>query len=200
MVDFAVGCGYKYLNGGPGAPAFIYAAKRHQSLVSQPLSGWMGHQSPFKFEHDYKPANGMHRFLSGTPNIISMVGLDASLDVFSLCSMADIRTKSIALSELFISLIEHSQILESFTLESPRDSSQRGSQLALSHDKAFALSQALIDQKVIVDFREPNIIRFGFTPLYCRFIDVYKTVNTLEGIIENRLFEMAQYSQRSKVT
>ncbi len=199
-VDFAVGCGYKYLNGGPGAPAFVYASKRHHSNLSQPLSGWMGHRSPFAFEHDYRAGEGMNQFLCGTPNILSMAALDASLEVFELCTMAELRSKSLALSELFIELLEHSHCLNDFVLESPLDTSKRASQVALSHEQAFSISQALIGHKVIVDYREPNIIRFGFTPLYCRFKDVYRAVKILENIIENKLHDQPKYHRRNAVT
>jgi len=199
-IDFAIGCGYKYLNGGPGAPAFIYAAKRHQSSLSQPLSGWMGHRSPFSFDHDYQAGEGMSQFLCGTPNILSMVALDAALEVFEQCTIAKLREKSLALSELFIGLVDQSEALKECRVESPRKRARRGSQVALSHDHAFAISQALIANKIIVDFREPNIIRFGFTPLYCRFEDVYRTVKVLGSIVENTLYENSEYHRRCTVT
>ena len=199
-VDFAVGCGYKYLNGGPGAPAFIYAAKRHHSNLSQPLSGWMGHRSPFAFEHDYRAGEGMNQFLCGTPNILSMVALDAALEVFDLCTMTELRSKSLALSELFIKLLEQSPCLADFTIESPLDKSLRGSQIALSHEQAFSVSQALIAHNIVVDYREPNIIRFGFTPLYCRYEDVFQAVKTLENIVDQKVYQQPKYHQRNAVT
>lgn len=199
-VDFAVGCGYKYLNGGPGAPAFIYAAQRHHAQMTQPLSGWMGHRSPFAFDHDYRAGEAMLRFLVGTPNILSLVALDASLDVFSGVALAELRSKSIALSELFIERIDSAPSLSGLELLSPRRAEQRGSQLAYRHSHAFAISQALIDHHIVVDFRAPDIIRFGFTPLYLRYQDIWTAVETLISIVEQKLYSDSKYLARSKVT
>ena len=199
-VDFAVGCGYKYLNGGPGAPAFIYAATRHHENIEQPITGWMGHRSPFSFEHDYQAGAAMLRFLSGTPNILSLVALDASLDVFSGINLNDLRSKSLALSSLFIERVDTTDSLNCLKLLSPRNEEQRGSQLAYRHSQAFELSQALIDHGVVVDFRAPNIIRFGFAPLYLRYQDVWKAVETLILIVEQKLYSDSKYKARKKVT
>ncbi len=192
-VDFAVGCGYKYLNGGPGAPAFIYAAQRHHAKMTQPLSGWMGHSSPFAFDHDYQAGDSMLRFLTGTPNILSLVALDAALDVFSGLALGELRSKSIALSELFIERIDATSSLNDLELVSPRNSEHRGSQLAYRHSHAFAISQALIDHHVVVDFRAPDIIRFGFTPLYLRYQDVWNAVEILISIVEKKLYTNDKY-------
>jgi kynureninase len=199
-VDFAVGCGYKYLNGGPGAPAFIYAAKKHHQDMTQPLSGWMGHAAPFEFEHDYRAGEAMLRFLAGTPNILSLVALDAALDVFSQVDMGAIRSKSIGLSELFMSCVDATLSLQEFELLSPPNALERGSQLAYSHEHAFAISQALIAHNVVVDFRAPNIIRFGFTPLYLSFQDVWRSAQVLINIVEQQLYLDPKYHTRSKVT
>jgi len=198
--DFAVGCGYKYLNGGPGAPAFIYAARRYHHTMTQPLTGWMGHRAPFAFEHDYSAGKAMLKFLTGTPNILSLVSLDAALDVFSDIALADLRSKSIALSELFIECVDESSSLTGFKLISPREPSQRGSHLAFTHDQAFAISRALIDHNVIVDFRAPNIIRFGFTPLYLSYSEVWKAVQILLNIVEDQTYKNEKYYARNKVT
>jgi kynureninase len=200
-VDFAVGCGYKYLNGGPGAPAFIYAAKKHHREMVQPLSGWMGHAAPFDFEHDYRAAEAMQRFLAGTPNILSLVALDAALEVFSNVDMAELRAKSMGLSELFMSCVDaSSDSLNEFELLSPRNTLERGSQLAYSHPQAFAISQALIAHNVVVDFRAPNIIRFGFTPLYLSYEDVWNASQVLIQIVEEQRYLEPKYHARSKVT
>ena len=199
-VDFAVGCGYKYLNGGPGAPAFVYVAKRHQADATQPLSGWMGHRAPFDFESDYQAGDGIKRYLSGTPGIISMAALDAALEVFADVDMAQLRSKSVALGELFIRLVREAPSLKPLKLISPTDPARRGSQLAFSHPQAFAISQALIEQKVIVDFRAPDIVRFGFTPLYLRFRDIWQAVQILENIVSSEVYLDAQYQQRNTVT
>lgn len=200
QVDFAVGCGYKYLNGGPGAPAFIYVAKRHQDKLQQPLTGWMGHQSPFDFNSHYEAGSGIQQFLAGTPGILSMAALDAALDVFDNIPIKQIHEKSMALSELFCQLIKQAPELENLSNLSPIDPSERGSQIALSHPQAFAISQALIDHKIIVDYRAPNIIRFGFAPLYTRFRDVEKTVEVLCKIVRSQQYLDSRYQTKNKVT
>ena len=194
-----MGCGYKYLNGGPGAPAFIYAAKKHHDLIRQPLTGWMGHSAPFRFEQEYRPGQSMLRFLSGTPNILSMVALDAALDVFKNFSLSDIRNKSIGLSNVFIESIV-SELPTQLQLESPSQSNQRGSQLAYSHPNAFEICQALADFKVVADYRAPNIIRFGFTPLYLSYQDVWTAAQRLIEVVKTRRYTNANYAVRSKVT
>jgi kynureninase len=199
-VDFAVGCGYKYFNGGPGAPAFIYVAARHQSKVKQPLAGWMGDQSPFDFNSQYQAASGINKFLSGTPNIISMAALDAALDVFGDVDLELLWQKSMQLSELFRQTVSQHVGVDTLLLISPNDPNQRGSQLAYSHAEAFAISQALIDHKVIVDFRAPNILRFGFTPLYTRFVDVSRAAQILEEIFSKKVYQHSQYQAKQKVT
>ena len=198
-VDMAVGCGYKYLNGGPGAPAFLYLAKRHHEEAAQPLQGWMGHASPFEFSADYEPAGGIQSFMAGTPGILGMAALDAALHVFEDVSLDDLRTKSQALTQTFIELISELD-LPGIRVLSPLQPDNRGSQVSLSHQSGFAISQALIEQGIIVDFRAPDIIRFGFSPLYNTFSDAGLAASALAKIIENKLFLESKYLVRNKVT
>ena len=199
-VDFAVGCGYKYLNGGPGAPAFIYAAARHHDSISQPLSGWMGHTAPFKFQPNYEPAKGIQQFLCGTPNVLSMAALNGALSVFDGISINDIRAKSLALSSLFIQQIQQDPAFNEFSIITPLDQAQRGSHVALTHPYAYQISQALIKEKVIVDFREPNIVRFGITPLYLRFQDIWECCQRLRNIMLESRYELPEFKRRLPVT
>lgn len=199
-VDFALGCGYKYLNGGPGAPAFIYVAKRHQAQFQQPLFGWMGHKNAFEFSTRYEPSDGIEQCLTGTPPILSLSTLDAALDVFDNVDMSKIREKSIRLGEFFQILMEDSGLSDMFFLRSPKNSTHRASQLAFSHPNAFAICQALIDKQVICDFRAPDILRIGFTPLYTRFIDLYQCVSILSEIMQTRVYMSAKYRVSTKVT
>jgi len=199
-VDFAVGCGYKYLNGGPGAPAFIYAAQRHQHRIKQPLSGWMGHAAPFEFGRQYRAAPGVRQFLCGTPPILSMGALDAALDVFAGVDMQELRDKSRKLGDLFLELAGASGCLAGFELVSPADSALRGSQLALAHPRAFAICQAMIDKGVIADFRAPDVLRLGFAPLYLRYIDVARSVEVLADVMVNKSYTQERYSTQQKVT
>lgn len=198
--DFAVGCGYKYLNGGPGSPAFLYVAQRHQETVKQPLCGWMGHAKPFAFDAEYAPATNINQFQCGTPSVISMSALDAALDVWHDVSMLQIRNKSEALADTFIRLIQMHDCLLDLILCSPNVAKQRGSQLAFSHDDAFAICQALIEKGVIADFRAPNILRFGFTPLYTSFEDIWLAVETLVNIVESKLYKEQRFNITLKVT
>ena len=199
-VDFAVGCGYKYLNGGPGAPAFVYVAERHQRAIRQPLSGWMGHATPFSFSENYQAAAGVKQFLCGTPPILSMSVLDAALSVFDDVDMHDLRTKSINLTELFLQLVENNENLNNLVLISPREPSHRGSQLAFTHPKAFSICQRLIDQGVIADFRAPDVLRFGFAPLYLRYQDIRDAVYVLTEIMVSKTYQEEKYSKVKKVT
>ena len=199
-VDFAVGCGYKYLNGGPGSPAFLYVAKRHQSAVKQPLSGWMGHAKPFAFDAQYECAASINQYLCGTPSVIAMSALDAALDVWESVKISDVRAKSIALADVFIALVHSHASLADLRLSSTEDSIQRGSQLAFSHNHAFAICQALIEKGVIADFRAPNILRFGFTPLYTSFEDVWNAVNTLVDVVTTKLYAEPRFNLAGKVT
>jgi kynureninase len=198
--DFAVGCGYKYLNGGPGAPAFVYVARRHLEQVRQPLSGWHGHAAPFAFVQDYLPAPGINRMQCGTPPLLSMIALDAALDVFDGVDMAQLRKKSQELCDLFIQLVDERLSEHGFGLFSPRDREQRGSQVALTHPQGYAIVQALIARGITGDFRMPDILRFGFAPLYVRYIDVWHTVDVLAQIMASGEWNQAKFLARKAVT
>ena len=200
QVDFAVGCGYKYLNGGPGAPAFVYVNKRHHGQFQQPLQGWMGHQAPFEFSPQYRAASGMAGFLVGTPPILSLAVLDEALELFAKVSLQQLRAKSLALSNLFIELVDEHPALQSLQLRSPRQESRRGSQLAFAHPQAYAICQALIAEGVIADFRSPDLLRFGFSPLVLRFQDIVDSVRILDRIVTSELFLAPQFQKRRKVT
>lgn len=197
-VDFAVGCSYKYLNGGPGAPAWLYVAPRHQTAAASPLSGWLGHAAPFAFDLDYRPAGGITRFVCGTPNMLSLVALDAALDAFDGVDMHEIRAKSMALGDLFIALVE--QECPGFALGSPREASARGSQVSLRHPDGYAIVQALIARGVIGDFRAPDVLRFGFCPLYLRYVDVFDMVMHLKAVMHADEWKRPEFSTRAKVT
>lgn len=198
QADLAVGCGYKYLNGGPGAPAFLFVAERHHDSLTSPLTGWMGHAEPFAFNDDYAPAQGIRRFLCGTPPILGLAALEAGVDLFSDLDLDTVFAKSRALTALFIDLIDAADL--GFQVVTPRDPLQRGSHVSLSHPQAWAICQAAIARGVIGDFRAPDILRFGFTPLYTRFTDVAHAVATLTDIVETREFEHPRFQRRSAVT
>ena len=199
QVDMAVGCGYKFLNGGPGAPAFLYLAQRHQNIVTQPLSGWMGHRRAFDFAPGYEPAAGVQRYLGGTPGILSMTALEAALDVFADVSMHDVRAKSSLLTQCFMELVQESA-LDGIRIISPAEPAQRGSQVSLSHDNAYAISQALIEEGVVVDFRAPDIVRFGFSPLYNSFREIGLAAESLARIVREQRFLEPRFQVRSRVT
>jgi kynureninase len=194
--DLAVGCGYKYLNGGPGAPAFLFVADALQAQLRSPLSGWLGHADPFAFEPAYRPAEGIARFQAGTPSILAMAALEAGLATFDGVSIADLEAKSRRLSDLFIALVE--ERCPELTLASPRG--DRGSHLVFAHPYAYALMQALIERGVIGDFREPNLVRFGFAPLYNGFADVWRAVDSLADILGSRSWDAPRFHQRRRVT
>ncbi|MDW5316081.1 kynureninase [Rhizobium sp. PL01] len=199
-VDFAVGCTYKYLNGGPGAPAFIYAAERYHGDISQPLSGWWGHARPFAFEKHYAAGQGIRRFLCGTQPILSLRALKGALDIWDEVDMEALRAKSLGLTDLFIALVEARCGAYGLELESPRDRAKRGSQVSFSHPNAYAIMQALIASGVIGDFRAPSTIRFGFTPLYVSYMDVWNAVVILEDILRTGSWQDARFAVRSAVT
>lgn len=208
--DFAVGCGYKYLNGGPGAAAFIWAHPSHVARMDrerwrQPLSGWLGHVAPFAFATNYDPAPGMARFICGTPPVLSMAALECGVDTLlaatPLGGMTAIRAKSLALTDLFIALVAERCAAHNFTVVTPRDHAQRGSQVSLSHpDDGYAIMQALIARGVIGDFRPPDILRFGFTPLYTRFVDVFDAVDRLAQVMTAGEWRDARFAVRAAVT
>ncbi|MCA0928918.1 kynureninase [Ruegeria profundi] len=197
-VDFAVGCTYKYLNGGPGAPAFIYVAPRLADRARPALSGWLGHEAPFAFDLDYRPGTGIERMRVGTPPILQMTALSAAMDIWDMADMADVRAKSIELTELFIARVEAA--CPELELVSPRDPNQRGSQVSFRFDDGYAAMQALIARGVIGDFRAPNIMRFGFTPLYIDEKDVEGAVEILADIMNNRLWDTPEYKVQQRVT
>ncbi|WP_315928866.1 kynureninase [Mesorhizobium sp. SP-1A] len=199
-VDFAVGCTYKYLNGGPGAPAFVYAARRHHAGMSQPLSGWWGHARPFAFETGFAGAEGIRRFQCGTQPILSLRALKAALDLWQEVDMAVLREKSVALTDLFITLVEAKCRRHGVRLETPREGARRGSQVAFAHEHAYAVMQALIARGVIGDFRAPSTMRFGFAPLYNGFADVWRAVAVLQEILDTEAWRDPRYAVRAAVT
>ena len=198
--DFAVGCGYKYLNGGPGAPAFIFVAERWQNSAEQPLFGWMGHDAPFAFDLDYRPRAGIARFLVGTPPILSLTALEAGLDLFAEVDLAALRRKSSALGDLFIGVAEQELSGCGFTLASPREAAARGSQVSLRHPEGYPIMQALIARGVIGDFRAPDILRFGFAPLYVSFADVWNAVAQLGAVMAGTEWQRPEFRRRAAVT
>jgi kynureninase len=222
--DFAVGCGYKYLNGGPGAPAFVWAHPRHtarmdRDAMRQPLSGWLGHAAPFEFAPSYRPAPGIARFVCGTPPVLAMAALECGLDVFAaaepLGGIAALRAKSNALVELFIALVEARCAGLGLELVTPRDPAKRGSQASFAHVDGWRVMQALIARGVVGDFRagEPrsegarrdpaldgDLLRFGFTPLYTRFVDAWDAAEQLRDVLASGAFRDERYGRRAKVT
>jgi kynureninase len=198
--DFAVGCGYKYLNGGPGAPAFAYVARRHHGVLESPLWGWMGHATAFDFETGYEPASGVGRLRVGTPPILSLVALECGVESIAEIGIDLLRAKSVALSEFFIALIEMECGDFDFELVSPREASSRGSQVSLRHPDGYAIVQALNAEGVIGDFRAPDILRFGFSPAYVRFVDVWDAVVLLRGIMAERRWDRPEFRARARVT
>jgi kynureninase len=198
--DFAVGCGYKYLNGGPGAPAFIFVAKRHQDKVKQPLTGWWSHKAPFDFTRDYEIGEGINRMLCGTQPIVSLCALEVGVDIMARADIHKIREKSKRMGDLFIAAVEQKCNDNGFDIVSPRPAGQRGSQVSLSHENGYAIMQALIERGVIGDFRAPDILRFGLTPLYLRYVDVWDAVDILSDIMAKEIWKAPKYSIRVAVT
>ncbi len=193
-----MGCGYKYLNGGPGAPAFIYVAPRLAGIARPILSGWLGHEAPFAFDLNYRAGAGIERMRVGTPPIIALAALDAALDVWEGISLEEVRRRSILLSELFIREVEAR--CPSIALASPRDPHSRGSQVSFRHPEAYAVMQALIDRGVIGDFRAPDSLRFGFTPLYIGEAEVQGAVAVLEAILNDGSWDQPHYRKKAAVT
>ena len=208
--DFAVGCGYKYLNGGPGAPAFVWVHPRHAGSFTQPLSGWMGHAAPFDFAPHYRPAEGIARYLCGTPTVLGMVALECGVDTVlaaePLGGLAALRAKSIALTDLFVRLIKERGAGHDFTVVSPADPARRGSQVCLTRPEGgYAIMQALIARGVIGDFRAgdalmPDIMRFGFTPLYTRYADVWDAIGHLEAVMRTDEWREPRFNRKHPVT
>jgi kynureninase len=198
--DFAVGCGYKYLNGGPGAPAFIYVRKDLQEKVQPGLAGWIGHARPFDFVTQYEPGAGMHRALVGTPPILGMTALDTAMDVWQGVNFADVRAKSLKMGDVFIELVESRCAGHGLRLITPLDEKIRGSQASFAHPESYAIMQELIARGVIGDFRAPDAMRFGFTPLYLSYVDLWDAVEILRDILHTRAWDKAEYKVRAAVT
>lgn len=210
--DFAVGCGYKYLNGGPGAPAFLWVHRRHLDALAagdaagwQPLSGWMGHAAPFEFTPGYRPAAGVDSFLCGTPSALALAALDCGVDTVlaaePLGGMAALRAKSLALTDLFIARVEQRCADHGLVLHTPREHARRGSQVSFQRDEGgYAIVQALIARGVIGDFRAPGLLRFGFTPLYLGFADVWDAAEHLAEVLERGEWRQDRFAQRAAVT
>ncbi len=199
-VDLAVGCTYKYLNGGPGSPAFIFCANRHLADVQQPLSGWWGHQTPFAFDQSYSPDPGIRKFLCGTQPILSFRAMQAGLELTRQYDMREIRKKSMALTDLFLSEVMNFAEEYGVGLASPAKAESRGSQISLTHDSGYEIIQALIERGVVGDFRTPNIMRFGFAPLYISFQNVADAAAILKDILETEIWRDPRFKQKSAVT
>ncbi len=198
--DLAIGCGYKYLNGGPGAPAFLFVAERHQGRLASPLTGWMGHAAPFDFDDQYAAGEGVKRFLCGTPPILGLTALEVGVDLFLEADLAPLLQKSQRLCALFIEFVEGRCAGLGLTLATPRDPILRGSHVSFRHDHAYPVRRALIDRGVIGDFRAPDILRFGFAPLYVGYEDVWNAVEILQGILASGSWDRGAYKVRSAVT
>jgi len=199
-IDLAIGCGYKYLNGGPGAPAFLYVASRHQECLRQPLSGWMGHAAPFEFVDRYAPAAGVAQYLCGTPAVLSMAALAEGVATFDGIAMSAVREKSKRLGDLFLRLVAERCGDGGFEIACPRNPEQRGSQIALRHPLGYEIVQGLIAQGVVGDFRAPDILRFGFGPLYTRYVDVWDAVDRLARVMADDTWRDGRFRIRAAVT
>ena len=198
--DYAVGCGYKYLNGGPGAPAYVYVREDLQSSLQQPLQGWHGHAAPFAFEQTYRPHPALDRLLVGTASQLSLIALEEALKVYADVSMQAVRRKSESLTELFIALFDQHIAPLGFGLATPRNANERGSQVSFTHPEGYAIMQALIARGVIGDFRAPDILRFGFAPLYVSFEDVVRSMEALREVMDRGDWRKPAYQQRKSVT
>jgi kynureninase len=198
--DLAVGCGYKYLNGGPGAPAYLFVAERLQAELASPLTGWMGHADPFAFVDDYAPALGIARFLTGTPPMLSLLALECGVDLFASLDMAVVEAKAQRLVSLFIDLVEARCAGHGLALIAPRDPARRGSQVAFAHPSAWPVMQALIARGVIGDFRAPDVLRFGITPLYLGYEEIWRAVATLAEVLQTDAWRDPRFQARARVT
>ncbi len=197
--DLAIGCGYKYLNGGPGAPAFLFVAEHLQTELRSPIQGWMGHAEPFAFDDGYRPVEGIGRFLSGTPSILALAALEAGLDSFEGIAMADLQAKSQCLFQIFVNAVE-ARCGDQVRLASPRDPAARGSHLCFAHPHGYAVMQALIARGVVGDFRAPDLMRFGFAPLYNRYEEVWRAAEILGDILDRHEWDQPRFHQRARVT
>ena len=198
--DFAVGCTYKYLNGGPGSPAFTYVARRWHDRILPAISGWQGHVRPFDFDPGYSPAAGIKRMLISTPEVLALSALDASISLYEGLDIEAVRAKSISLSEFFIHELERRCGRHGFAIVSPRDPQKRGSHVAVAHEHAYGIVQALIERGIVGDFRTPNLMRFAFAPLYQRHADIDKCVAALEEVMERRAWDDARFRSRASIT
>jgi len=198
--DFAIGCGYKYLNGGPGAPGFLFVARRHQAQLQQPLSGWFGHANAFAMRDEYEPAPGIERTLCGTTPVVGASLLEVGVDIMASADMAQVREKSLKMGELFIALVEQRLGDHGFGIASSKDPAVRGSQVSLTHAQGFAIMQALIGRNIIGDFRAPEILRFGFTPLYLRYVDLWDCIDALVEIMATGEWDKPEYRKLTAVT
>jgi kynureninase len=199
-VDFAVACTYKYLNGGPGSPAMLFAAERHHGRYQQPLTGWFGHRAPFDFDQDYHPAGDIRQMLSGTQPIVSLSIAEIGIDIMLQANMQDIRDKSMRMTSLFIELVEKRCCEHDIKLVSPREASRRGSQVTFCHPGAYPIVRALHEHGVICDYRSPGNMRFGFAPLYNSYTDVWEAVEHLHNILDGGVWKDTKYNERSLVT
>ena len=198
--DFAVGCGYKYLNGGPGAPAFVFVARRHFEAMDQPLRGWHGHAEPFAFTQEYKPHPTIDQMLTGTASQLATLALETALKVFEDVDMNLLRQKNMALGDLFIALVEQELGGMNFELASPKEAEHRGSQVSLIHEEGYAIMQAVIARGIIGDFRAPDILRFGFASPYVRYIDIWDSIAHLRDVMEMREWDQPKFKERRAVT
>src|SRR5437763_4610113 len=199
-VDLAVGCGYKYLNGGPGAPAYLFVAEGLQDAMQSPLSGWMGHAAPFEFEPEYRPAPGISRLLAGSPPILSMLALEVAVDLWLRVDQQEARRKSMALGDLFIKLVDETCRDLGVEVASPREARLRGSQVPFRHTEGYRVMRALIERGVVGDFRTPDILRFGFSALYTRYVDVFDAVRRLREVLTSRAWNRPEYANGLPVT
>jgi kynureninase len=200
QADLAVGCGYKYLNGGPGAPAWLFVAERLQEALASPLTGWMGHADPFGFEGDYRPAAGIGRFLCGTPPMLSLLALECGVDLFAEADMAEVAAKGQRLCSLFIERVEARCAGHGLALVTPRDPATRGSHVSFAHPDAWPIMQAMIERGVIGDFRAPDVLRWGFTPLYLSYEDVWRATEILQEVLDSGAWREPRFQTRSRVT
>ncbi len=198
-VDFAAGCTYKYLNSGPGGPGFAYIRESWQGVLENPIPGWLGHARPFDFEPDYEPAPGVQSFVTSSPPMIALAALDGALDVWDHVTIDQVRAKSLALTDLFIQLVQE-RMPGVFELVTPLEHRRRGSQVSLRHDEGYGIIQALIERGVVGDFRAPDICRFGFAPLYLRFVDVYDAVECVADVMASGSFREVKFAVRNPVT
>jgi kynureninase len=198
--DFAIGCGYKYLNGGPGAPSYTWVAPRLVDRVAQPLAGWLGHKDPFAFTPEYVPAPGIRRFITGTQQVLSLAALDEAMKIWEGISITQVREKSTLQTSRFIAQVEARCAGLGVTLASPRDAAVRGGQVSFTHEQGYAVMQALIARGIIGDFRAPNLLRFGFSPLYLSFAEIDRAVDALAEILTTRSWDDPRYTEKRRVT